>query len=130
MNGESTTLCTAREQGNFFLFFAAAQDFNVFYFHLATLSDLFAVCRLRQGEHVHGSFESGTNFRLQGRFLRRYLICITAASAKSESQGKQAGKQNKTPCFLRETAQLLAAAVWHYLCNFKLKVSVLEPGTL
>lgn len=52
------------------------------YFHPAALSDLFAVHRLWQRVHVHGSFESGTKFRLQGRFLRRHLICVTAASAK------------------------------------------------
>ena len=81
-------------------FFAATQDFNdVFYFHPAALSDLFAVRRLWQGVHVHGGFESGTKFRMQGRFLRRCLICVTAASAKSESQRKQVGKQNVNPLF-------------------------------
>lgn len=100
MNGESTTLCAAREQDkDFYFFFAATQDFSVFCFHPAALSDLFAVRRLWQGVQVHGSFESGTKLRLQGRFLRRYLICVTAASAKSESQRKQAGKQNFNPLF-------------------------------
>ena len=71
----------------------------MFYFHPPALSDLFAVRRWWQGLHVHGSFESGTKFRLQGRFLRRYLICVRVAHAKSESLRKQAGKQNLNPWF-------------------------------
>lgn len=91
--------CALHENKISFFFFAATQDFNVVYFHPAALSDLFAVRRLWQRVHVHGSFESGTKFRLQGRFLRRHLICVTAASAKSESQRKQSGKQNFNPLF-------------------------------
>lgn len=91
MSGESTTLSTAQEQDELF---AATAD---------------------------SSFVFWTKFRLQGRLLWRILICVTAASAKSEFQRKWAESKTSIPSFLRETAQLLIAAAWHYsaISNWK-----------
>lgn len=126
MNGESTTLCAAQEQEKL-LFVQLFRTTVCFIF--TPLHFLISVYRLWQRMYVLGSFEPWTKFRLQGRFLRRYVMCVTAASVKSESQRKQAIKQNLDPLFLRETGQLLAAAAWRYLCDFRLKVSVLETST-
>lgn len=76
------------------------------------------------------SFEFGTKFRLQGRLLRRILTCVTAASAKSEFQRKQAEKQNFNTFFLQGNSTTIGCSSMALLCDFKLKVSVLELDTL
>lgn len=52
------------------------------YFIFTPLHFLMSVYRLWQRMYVLGSFEPGTKFRLPGRFLRRYIMCVTAASGK------------------------------------------------
>lgn len=96
MNSEPTTLCAAQEQEKlpFVQLFRTTVCFIFTPLHF-----LISVYRLWQRMYVLGSFEPWTKFRLQGRFLRRYVMCVTAASAKSESQRKQAVKQNFDPLF-------------------------------
>lgn len=102
----------------------------MFYFHPAALSDLFAVCSLWQGYMFMAVMNLDQNSDCQAGFSED--TCSVLQLQMQKVSPGESGLESKTSasCFLRETARLLAAAVWHYFCDFSLQVSIPEPCTL